>query len=59
MQSNRQIMTHAVCFFFLSCMEMSVSKVLKTRFKKTDSQLVRMGLLCKSRGVGRAGMKED
>ena len=46
-------------FFFLSCMEMSVSKVLKTRFKKTDSQLIRMGLLCKSRGMGRAGMKED
>ena len=45
--------------FFSSYMEMSVSKVLKTRFKKTGSQLVRMSLLCKSRGLGRAGMKED
>lgn len=59
MQSSRKIMTHAVCFFFLSYMEMSVSKVLKTRFKKIDSQLVRMSLLCKSRGLGRDGMKED
>lgn len=59
MQSNIKMMIRVRGFFFLITWKCLFLKSLEQGLKKSDSPLVKMYLLGKRRGLGKAGIKED